>query len=169
MKIMKAIKQDIPNIMNLIKEVVKHMMSQEIYQWNEDYPNLEVINNDIHNKDLYVIKNEKDCLGIIVINEEQSPEYKDINWKDHSEKVLVIHRLAVHPKYQGQGIARKLMDFAESYAGENGYMSIRLDCYSGNPRLNKVYLKRGYESRGQVYFPMREMPFNCYEKILKED
>ena len=57
--------------------------------------------------------------------------------------------------------------FAENYAVVNGYTTIRLDAYSGNPRALHFYECRGYQKAGQLFFPGRELPFYGYEKILR--
>lgn len=95
-------------------------------------------------------------------------EYQELIWSDEGGEVLVIHRLAVNPEWQKQGIGRQLMDFTENYAAEKGYTSIRLDAYSGNPRALNLYERRGYRKVGQVFFPERELPFYCYEKVIAE-
>ena len=72
----------------------------------------------------------------------------------------------IDPNYQGKGYAKKLMDFAEKFANENNYSSIRLDAYSQNKRVVEFYKKRNYIIRGSVNFPEREYPFHCMEKEL---
>ena len=65
------------------------------------------------------------------------------------------------------GNGKKLMDFAESFAVENNFISIRLDTFSLNQRNNKFYRSRGYTQLGDVFFPMQsDLPFHCYEKVL---
>ena len=121
---------------------------------------------DILNNSLFLIRNEDGILGIIVLDENQSPEYSKIDWISKDERVLVIHRLAINPKYQSQGYARKLMYYAEEYAREHNYKAIRLDAYTGNLRALSFYEKRDYKKTGELCFPWRELPFNCYEKVL---
>ena len=58
------------------------------------------------------------------------------------------------------------MDFALNKAGDEGYSSIRLDAYSQNDRTLRFYENRGYEKRGEIYFPYRDEPFYCYEKAI---
>ena len=167
MKIRLASLKDIENIMVLIKNCIKDMETKGIYQWSEYYPTAEIFEEDIKGKSLYVMEDKDNCLGVISINEDQSPEYRELVWADKSGKILVIHRLAVNPECQKQGIGRQLMDFAENYAKEKDYSSIRLDAYSGNPRALNLYECRGYKRVGQIFFPGRELPFNCYEKIVE--
>jgi ribosomal protein S18 acetylase RimI-like enzyme len=142
------------------------MEAQGIYQWNKAYPNLELINNDIKTGTGYVIREKNDCIAYVAINEEQSAEYSQIDWSIDASKVLVIHRLSVHPNSQGKGIARRLMDFIEDFAKRNQYSCIRLDAYSGNITALRLYDRMGYQRLGQVFFPFRDLPFYCYEKVF---
>ena len=80
--------------------------------------------------------------------------------------MLVIHRLVINPKHQKHGYARILMDFAEDFAKNNDYTSIRLDAYIPNERVIAFYKKRNYHISGKVFFPGRDQPFYCMEKLI---
>ena len=164
MKIRLSKQEDVNTILSLIKKSIKYMNNQKIYQWDDLYPNHEILTQDIINKSLFVIENEKDIVGIIVLNEHQEPEYNDISWKYKSSNVLVVHRLCIDPNSQGKGIANKLMDFAEQYAQDNKYTSIRLDAFKENKIAVSLYEKRDYETSGTVTF--RKGPFYCFEKRI---
>lgn len=168
MNIKVAKKSNIPNVMNLISECITDLESVGIYQWNKYYPTVEIIAEDVKNKSLHIIQNQNGCRGIISFDDKQEEQCKDVKWLSNKIPVLVVRRLAVHPKWQGHGIARQLMDYAERFAIENNYASIRLNVYSGNLRAINFYQRRGYKKTGRVYFPKRVLPFYCYEKILKD-
>lgn len=144
------------------------LISKGIHQWDQNYPDLTTIQNDISKAQLYTYKIGDKITGIVVLNEVQDPEYADLQWVTSSDsRNLVVHRLAVHPHYQGKGIARKLMDFAEIFAKEQGYDSIRLDTFSQNSRNQKFYDNRGYQLTGEVYLSYRDdYPYIGYELIL---
>lgn len=142
------------------------LAKKDIYQWTNNYPTRSIIESDLKKAILFVLKNGKEIIGAINISKEQEPEYETINWEFDNSKVLVIHRLVIDPKYQGKGYARKLMDFAEKFAIENNYSSIRLDAYSQNKRVIDFYEKRKYIIRGNVNFPEREHTFHCMEKEI---
>lgn len=139
---------------------------QGILQWIDNYPTLNIVENDILNGHLYCAMHANICVGVISINDKQDPEYSTVAWNDSTGKILVVHRLAVDPSYQAQGIARALMDFVEQYGVDNNYSSVRLDAYSENERVLKFYINRGYQKRGEVFFPGRRSVFFCYEKFL---
>ncbi len=153
-------------VFTIYKDCKAALDEQGIYQSTDKYPVLSTVEADIQAQELFgVIENGK-CLGLICLNEEQSPQYDTIGWQCLQRKVLVIHRLAVAPGFQKQGIARQLMDFAEYFAKEQGYAAIRLDSYSANERSVALYVRRGYTNCGQVFFEGRELPFFCFEKAV---
>lgn len=162
--IRKASIDDQQIIMNIINDAVINMESQGIHQWDSIYPSGEVIKNDLSNRNLYVYQDDEGIKGIIVLNEFQDEEYEDMDWKLNSGKQLVVHRLCIDPKYQGQGMARLLMNFAEEYGRENGYESIRLDAFISNKHACNLYEKLGYSTAGIVQF--RKGKFYCFEKGL---
>ncbi|HWR38899.1 MAG TPA: GNAT family N-acetyltransferase [Patescibacteria group bacterium] len=166
MDIKLAMLHDAEGIVNLIQACILDMESKNIFQWNEHYPNRDVVTEDIQQRTLFLIKNDDDYIGMITINEDQPAEYSKIEWLEETGRNLIIHRLAVHPNWQGKGIAMNLMDFAEEYAKKKDYQSVKLDAYTANPKSNKLYEKRGYKKVGQIFIPMRELPFNCYEKVM---
>jgi ribosomal protein S18 acetylase RimI-like enzyme len=166
MKIELAQNHQAEKIHALLQACGTHMRENGIMQWNENYPLLTHVESDIKNGGMYCMMDDLNIAGIVVIDENQSPEYLDVDWTFHEEPILVVHRFAVHPSYQKAGIGKKLMDFALEHAVKNNYKNIRLDAYSGNERTQKFYLNRGYQKVGEIYFPFRTEHFNCYEKNL---
>lgn len=170
MKIELCSESQAEEIFKIYDDCRKAMQSAGIYQWQNEYPALENIKQDIEDKTLYGyyengIENGK-CIGAVCISTFQDEEYKEIAWQGPDENVIVIHRLAVNPDFQSKGIARLLMDFAEDYAKKENYSAIRLDSYSQNKRAVRFYENRGYQKRGECFFAGRDMPFYCYELIF---
>jgi len=163
--------QATPDLVDPIYDILNScrtaMNNEGIHQWLASYPTIDTVSEDIQRGELYVLQHNNKCYGTITLNEQQDEAYQTVNWKNNNGKIAVIHRLAVHPHYQQHGYARELMDFAEHHAAINGYSSIRLDSYTGNPRAIRFYENRGYAKRGEVYFPGRVLIFYCYEKELK--
>jgi len=162
--IRKATNQDISEIKVLTEACAKDMIKQHIFQWNEHYPSRNVFENDVKIGQLYCLEIQGSIQGIIVLSAIMDQEYEDVVWSGENGEKLYIHRLAVHPKYQGNGNARKLMDFAEGYAKQKGYSWVRLDTFSQNKRNHKFYEARGYKRLGNIFFPKQsEHPFYCYD------
>jgi ribosomal protein S18 acetylase RimI-like enzyme len=153
-------------IFSILRDCKNSLDKLGIFQWTDHYPTLAIVENDIERGHVYCAVLGSKCVGTINVNEEEEPEYAAVTWNDNTGRVLVVHRLAVDPAYQGQGIAKALMDFAEQYGTDNGYSSVRLDAFSTHERVLKFYMNRGYQKRGEVFFPGRISPFFCYEKLL---
>lgn len=158
---------DISKIIEVTKACAKFMISKSIFQWNEFYPNKAAFKLDVEKGELYVLEVENKIMGCITVSTYMDKEYVPITWLTESKNNLYIHRLAVHPDYQGKGYAQQLMTFAEHYAKTNKFTSVRLDTFSQNHRNQKFYELRGYQKLGDIYFPKQsEHPFHCYELAL---
>ena len=158
---------DINDIMKMIHNCANDLISKNILQWNEKYPNRDIFLSDIEKKNLFILKNNSGIIGCIALSHEKDIEYTDVKWLTKDDKNLYLHRLAVDPKFQKKGIGKLLMDFAEDYARNNKFISVRLDTFSKNERNNRFYKSRKYTKLDDVYFPNQsEFPFHCYEKLL---
>lgn len=166
MKIEKGQLYELETLFQIYLNAKHDLDSKGINQWIDNYPTISLIETDLRNGSLYKLKNDNLIMGAVVLNEEQDIAYKSINWKFDESKVLVIHRLVIDPKHQSNGYAIQLMDFAENFAKENGYSSIRLDTYSQNDRSISFYKKRNYLIRGDVHFTGRAHSFHCLEKEI---
>ena len=158
---------DLNDIMKMIHNCANDLISKNIFQWNEKYPSRDIFLSDIEKKNLFIFKNNSIIIGCIALSYEKDIEYNDVKWLTKDDKNLYLHRLAVDPKFQKKGIGKLLMDFAEDYARDNKFKSVRLDTFSKNERNNRFYKSRKYTKLDDVYFPNQsEFPFHCYEKIL---
>jgi ribosomal protein S18 acetylase RimI-like enzyme len=165
--IREATVDDLDAILKITKSCAKKLVSKNIFQWNEYYPNRNVFENDLYNKWLYVTVKENKVIGSVCVSDLIDDEYATVKWLTPNNNNIYIHRLAVDPDYQGVGYAQKMMSFAEEFAKKNKYRSIRLDTFSKNMKNQKFYKQRGYKKLGEIFFPNQSMyPFYCYELLL---
>ena len=155
---------DLPGVMELIGAVIQRMAAEGIHQWDSIYPTADNFASDINQRALFVIKQGGNIIAVMALNDQQSKEYAAIAWQYPTDSVLVVHRLAVHPLCQGQGVAQQMMAFAEEYGRAQGYAAIRLDAYTENPRAVALYEKQGYNRAGIIQF--RKGSFWALEKSL---
>jgi GNAT superfamily N-acetyltransferase len=123
---------EIDSVMVLVKGAIEKMHRDGIQQWGEYYPTREIFMADIAAGSLYAARIDGSTVGIIGLDENQFSEWQNQAWVDTKGKPLAVHRVCVATNFQGQGIAKKLMGFAEDYAGKNDHSSIRLDAFAGN-------------------------------------
>lgn len=161
-----ALLSDIPQIMQLVKEVVPVMRASGNLQWDDKYPNPQVFEQDIQDGQLWIAEIDGEIAGVSAITTEQYPEYAQVGL-DINEEAIVTHRLAVNPRFQGRGIAAALMQQAEDVAIARNIPLLRVDTNSQNQATQKLFPKVGYEYKGEITLQFRPgLKFVCFEKRL---
>jgi ribosomal protein S18 acetylase RimI-like enzyme len=157
---------DVPQIMQLIAEVVPDMNAAGNFQWDNTYPNAQVFEKDIALNQLWVAETDGAIAGISAITTDQEPEYAQVGW-DINETAIVTHRIAVRPKYRGMGIAATLLLQAEQVAISKGINILRIDTNTSNLATQKLFPKLGYKFSGEIGLGFRpNLRFYCYEKRI---
>jgi GNAT superfamily N-acetyltransferase len=159
--------EDLSRAVEITNSCGVDMQKNGIFQWDLNYPNIEILTRDVERKELFGCFLEDDLIGLMVLTDVMDDEYLEVEWLSQSGNNLYVHRLAVDPLHQNKGIASRLMDFAEDFARHKGYESVRLDTFSQNLKNNYFYQKRLYKKLSDVYFPKQsEHAFHCYELLL---
>lgn len=160
--------EDLTCIIHIITRVKKRMLERGNPQWDSDYPGMKEYLKDIESRELYVEVDDEDRIrGFMCLNQDFPIEYRTVAWTT-SLPCICIHRLAVDTTYNNQGIADTLFRFAEEYAREMGFKSIRLDTFGLNRAAQSLFIRTGYCFVGDIFMKGREMPYRCYEKELGE-
>jgi len=158
---------DLDEVLCVYREARQALEEKGVFQWTDRYPTPQLIEADLKSGMLHLLRENGVVVGGIHLSSNQEKEYASVNWQFNSNKVLVIHRLVVSPRHQRKGFASEMMDFAEAFAQEENYTSIRLDAYSQNSGVLELYCKRDYYKRGEIRFPGRENVFHCLEKVVE--
>lgn len=166
MKILQAKKQDLVEVLYLLKVSVSDMNEKGQKHWNSAYPGTDYIVESIENESLYIYKDKGIAKGMVVLSNEEPEEYKNIEWQGKGDKVLFIRFLIVNPQWQNAGIAHKLMEYAEEYSKDKGYNTIRVDIHSGVPGAEKLCTDGGFNQTGQFHSSFQQAPYFAYEKSL---
>ena len=161
--IVQSTEKDLLDVMYIYKACVEDMNRNGLFNWNTAYPDFHNVIEDLRKGSIYIYKENHVSLGVVCLNEEQPEEYFQLKWK-YPPPCLVVHRLAVHPKFRNRKLGEKLMNFAGELAQKRGYNSIRLDAITVNPSAMKLYKKAGYEQTGTIFFSYQKDPFMCMER-----
>ena len=159
-----ACRDDLPEIVSLFDEATRHMDSIGIHQWDAIYPDRQILLEDIEQGILQVGTLNGQIAVVFVLEECAEEAYEEADWSTHPGRIVVLHRLCVHPALQGRGIARKAMDYLEQAVRARGICAIRLDAFSQNPTALRLYESRGYRKAGEITY--RKGLFYLYEKLL---
>jgi GNAT superfamily N-acetyltransferase len=166
--IRKATLEDINSIMQIVQETIFEMKSYNNTQWDENYPLESNFIDDINKGELYVVDEDGDVGGFACINKVEPEEYKDLTWKLDTA-ALVIHRMAVNPKFRRKGIGTKLISFADELALEQNIKLLKTDTYSLNTKMQGLFEKCGYTFVEEINFLKKERPFYCYDKSINNE
>ncbi|MBR9921104.1 MAG: GNAT family N-acetyltransferase [Bacteroidetes bacterium] len=162
-----GVSTDLSALITMYNRVTDHLFKQGLKQWHNDYPGEKALRKDLNQSSLFLYEINSQIVGSVVLDTQQDPQYKDIAWQYESEKVLVIHRLAVDPAFSGRGIAQSLCKLCEQVGQEAGFEVIRLDAFRANDRSNIFYQKMGYrKTKGYCQFDYQDLPCDCYEKWI---
>ena len=163
MEFRKAVFEDLPEVLLLYQKATQHMIDNGVKQWNEFYPNEEILKSDIENDSLYLSMHDSQIACVFVLDQKCDSEYTKGNWMYPLSSFAVVHRLCVNPAFQRQGLGFQAMLAVESIVKDMKIDSIRLDAYSQNPAALRLYEKLGYSKVGTVTF---HLVCHLFEKLL---
>lgn len=138
----KATIKDLNQIMTIISDAKKAMKEDGLFQWQDGYPNNEVVVEDINNQELYVLKEKDKVLGICVINGDYYSQYKNTPNANESQ---VIHRVAVSKDFKNKGIGKKILLSAIEIIQSEGYKYAIIDTNSKNSKMLKLIENAGFK------------------------
>lgn len=153
MNIRLANRNDIEFILSIIKQAQSYFKENGINQWQNNYPNEEVIKTDIENEVSYVILDNEKIIGTFMSAIEEDITYNKIydgSWINQGE-YAVIHRIAVDNEYKGKGIIAFVVDFVMKRAQKENIGSIRIDTHEDNKSMRKALEKNGFKACGTIY------------------
>ena len=166
MEINQAKPTDLIEILFLLKVCTLDMNAKGMKHWNSAYPGADIIKNDLLNGSIFLIKDKGVCKGMVTLNDREPEDYKDLVFENSKHKPPYLQNMAVHPRWQGMGIATQLVNFAQEFARNNGFDCIRLDVFKPSERARQLYEKQSFKEISSFQASYQKIPFVCYEKQL---
>ena len=158
--------EDIPAVMGIVRQAQAYLKSQGIDQWQNGYPNGEVIAQDIAAGESYVLLKDGQVVGTTVISFRPEKNYEVIyegNWLSDAP-CAVIHRICVDDALKGQGLSGRMIAEAEAQCQERGVTSIKVDTHRKNLSMQRLLEKHRFARCGIIYSDDGERI--AFEKIL---
>lgn len=157
--------EEVNAIWDILQEAIDRRKADGSAQWQDGYPNLQVVAKDIERDAGYVLVEEDRLVGYCALFIDDEPAYDDIqgNWLTDGSFV-VFHRVAVSKDYVGKGIAQQLLLHIESFARDREIPSLRADTNFDNAAMLRIFEKLNYQYCGEVVF--RGGSRKAFEKIL---
>ena len=156
--------EDLAEILRLFRAATTRMDAHGVYQWDEIYPDEGILSEDIARGNMTVGTIDGRIAVAFMLDFCEYSDYETAAWRYREQDIVVLHRLCVHPDFQGHGVARQTMDYLENEVRARGIQTIRLDAFSQNPTALHLYESRGYQKAGEISY--RKGLFYLYEKKL---
>ncbi len=149
----KATVFEIPQIWIILQQAILRRKQDGSQQWQDGYPNPEVVEHDIEKGVGYVLTVDDTIAGYAAILINDEPAYTDLKgkWLTNNDFV-VLHRLAISEHYLGKGLAQKMLLLTEDIALQNTVFSIKADTNFDNLAMLRIFEKLGYVYCGEVTF-----------------
>lgn len=166
--------EDLDAIECLYDELNDHLAASVNYPgWKKGvYPLRSDAEEGLASSTLYVAEADGEIAGTVMYLRTQGEPYRTVRWQlPFDVPVIVLHILAVHPRFRRRGVGRTLMNYAESLARQTGAEAIRLDTYKDNLPACRLYESCGYSYCGLVDLGLEEIFglkwYRTYEKLIK--
>ena len=143
------------------------LKSLGIKQWQgQDKPNLDNFKNLIANKNIFVLEDNNRVVSTVIIYDYDLDYEKNLDGKWNSPKAYVaLHRIGTLESERNKGYGRKIIEFAESYARENNFKSVRIDTHRENKSMQNLLKSMNYIYVGLVYLDGKNERL-AFEKVL---
>ena len=152
-KIRKPTKKDLPAIMEMINDAKTALKAAKVDQWQDGYPNEEIIKQDIESGNAHLVIEGNKAVGYGVLEFGKEPAYAKIykgKWQSN-DPYATIHRVVVHHEHKGKGVSRFLFSHFEQLCILHDTSWLRIDTHEKNAPMNKLIIKSGFTRSGAVY------------------
>lgn len=156
-----AVMQDLQELKDMYRHIVKSMDENNIQIWDDSYP-CEFFEEDIKNHQLYVLFDEEEMIAAFALCDWNAGE-KEIQWKDNSSKALYLDRLGVNIKYCKKGIGSLMLTKAKEITKSLGSSYLRLFVVDINKPAIQLYIKNGFVKAKGAYDEVFEDGFALHE------
>lgn len=161
--------EDLHAVMAIIERAQEDFRGRGIDQWQNGYPNEQVIRGDIERGESYVVCAEDRVIATAMITFAPDPNYAviyDGEWLlPEAACYATIHRIAVDLDERGRGVAEWIVRQVERMCRKRGVESLRIDTHRDNGSMQRVAEKCGLTHCGTILLADGAERL-AYEKIM---
>jgi len=159
MEIRLAFPNEVDAIMQVMEDAKKCLAKSGSDQWQNGYPNADIIIDDIISGQAYVALEEGELLAYAAVTKSPEEAYEAIyegSWQGGESEYLVFHRIAVAADVQGKGGAHTFLEGLIE-----GFDS---DTHVENKAMQHIFEKLGFSQVGKVPVDGERL---AYQKLKK--
>lgn len=150
MEIRLAHPNEVGAIMTIMEEAKAFMASYGSDQWQNGYPNSDVIIEDIIEGRGHVLLLDNEVVAYVARLKGPEAAYEAIydgDWEETVSPYVTFHRLAVAAAHRGQDLASTLL---EGLMEADDTMDFRCDTHPANEPMLRLFARLGFVYRGKV-------------------
>jgi GNAT superfamily N-acetyltransferase len=165
MTLRKATLSELPVIWEILQQAIAQRKQEGSMQWQNGYPNPQVIQEDIAQGYGYVLVEDEMIIAYSAIIFGVESAYNDIigQWLTHGDYV-VVHRVATANAVKGRGVGTHLLNLIADLCITKKVFSIKIDTNFDNKQMLRILEKIGYTYCGEVFLAGASRM--AYEKVL---
>ncbi|MFC6275272.1 GNAT family N-acetyltransferase [Levilactobacillus tangyuanensis] len=145
---------DLDRIMAIITEAQALLKADGSTQWQDGYPDREIMGADIDQHHCFVLMVDGQIAGTATLITGAEPNYaviEDGHWADETHPYATIHRFALSADFRGMHLSQIFFSNLLSHAYNDGVRHFRIDTHEVNLRMQHIIKSFGYDYRGIIY------------------
>jgi len=142
-------------VLYIIRECAEQLIAKGLPSWHNTHDDYAQISLDISKRYIHLVFLGRIPVGTITVK----PDASDVT-------ISYLDRLAIFPHYQGRGLAKEMIDFAEAYSREQGFKMLRGVIPMDDDSLCKLLEKKGFMNMGVASSDSEEYVRIIFEKRL---
>ena len=156
----KATIKDLQEILDVYESARQYMKdTNNPDQWGDDFPPVELVEEDIKNETLYVTERDGEICGVMEFHIGKESYFEELGdiWLYNGD-YATVHRIASNGK--AKGIFSEFLEF-----GKNICKYIRIDTHLDNIIMQNLIEANGFKKR-TTFFSTPERGWIAYEKLF---
>jgi protein-tyrosine phosphatase len=155
---------DVEPILALRHAAARWLTSQGLDQWSAGEIPSCCLEQQVGQREVFVLRRGNALAGTVTLRWEDP-----LIWGEQTSPAGYVHNLIIDRAFAGQGLGRRLLQWAEDQVTATGRSLVRLDCVTSNRRLRDLYESAGYHWLGDKDFPSvaKARTTSLYEKTLR--
>ena len=144
---------DIGTIWEILQQAIEQRRLDGSEQWQQGYPNLNTVHEDIANDYGYVLTDNNVIIAYAAVIFGIEPAYNEIDgsWLTNQD-YMAVHRVATSNSAKGKGVATKLFSLLEDLCIQRNVFSIKVDTNFDNAPMLRILEKLSYTYCGEIIF-----------------
>lgn len=142
----------------------RSLIGQPGCTWCEEYPDEEIVAEDLHSDSLYCARENGSIVGAVSIEWQDEEMERFDCWSKENEPAAYLSRVAVSRSAQGKGLAKELMRRAMAEMKARGVKTVRYLVSPGNEAAMRAYRALAFDFSGEA--DAFGQHWLCYEKRL---